>query len=79
MFGVAHSLLKRTRESRGNPATEIADGKVRSTTSEIMSRHEEMIVGSPDDELPAEVRELLAELENDRGVQLALDGPDTVI
>lgn len=67
------------RESRGNPTSEIADGKVRRATSDIMSRHEEMIVGSPDDELPAEVRELLAELENDRGVQLALDGPDTVI
>ena len=40
-----------------------------------MSRREESIVACPDDDLPGEVRELLAELENDRGVQLALEVP----
>jgi hypothetical protein len=40
-----------------------------------MSRREELIVACPDDDLPGEVRELLAELENDRGVQLALEVP----
>ncbi len=38
-----------------------------------MSRREELVVA--DDELPVEVRDLLAELENDRGVQLALEVP----
>ena len=40
-----------------------------------MSRREELVVASTDDELPVEVRDLLAELENDRGVQLALEVP----
>lgn len=40
-----------------------------------MSRREELLVACPDDDLPGEVRELLAELENDRGVQLALEVP----
>ena len=40
-----------------------------------MTKREELIVTTGDDELPGEVRELLAELENDRGVQLALELP----
>lgn len=40
-----------------------------------MSRREQLVVASADDELPVEVRDLLAELENDRGVQLALEVP----
>lgn len=40
-----------------------------------MTRREELIVTTGDDELPGEVRDLLAELENDRGVQLALEMP----
>lgn len=40
-----------------------------------MSRREELTVASSDDDLPGEVRDLLAELENDRGVQLALEVP----
>lgn len=40
-----------------------------------MSRREEIVVASADDDLPIEVRDLLAELENDRGVQLALEVP----
>jgi hypothetical protein len=41
-----------------------------------MSRREDLVVPSPDDELPPELRELLAELEEDRGVQLALEVPE---
>ena len=41
-----------------------------------MSRREDLVVPSPDDELPAELRDLLAELEEDRGVQLALEVPE---
>jgi len=40
-----------------------------------MSRREELVGASADDDLPVEVRDLLAELENDRGVQLALEVP----
>ena len=40
-----------------------------------MSRREQLVVTSADDELPVEVRDLLAELEHDRGVQLALEVP----
>jgi hypothetical protein len=40
-----------------------------------MSRREELLVASTDNELPVEVWDLLAELENDRGVQLALEVP----
>jgi hypothetical protein len=40
-----------------------------------MSRREELVVASADDDLPDEVRDLLAALENDRGVQLALEVP----
>ena len=40
-----------------------------------MSRREQLLVRCLDDDLPGEVRELLAELENDRGVQLALEVP----
>jgi hypothetical protein len=40
-----------------------------------MSRREELVVATADDDLPGEVRDLLAELENDRGVQLALEVP----
>lgn len=40
-----------------------------------MSRREQLLVRCPGDDLPSEVRELLAELENDRGVQLALEVP----
>ena len=40
-----------------------------------MTKREELIVTTGDDELPGEVRDLLAELENDRGVQLALELP----
>jgi hypothetical protein len=40
-----------------------------------MSRREELVVASADEDLPVEVRKLLAELENDRGVQLALEVP----
>lgn len=40
-----------------------------------MSRREHLVVASAGDELPVEVRDLLAELENDRGVQLALEVP----
>lgn len=40
-----------------------------------MSRREELTVASSDDDLPGQVRDLLAELENDRGVQLALEVP----
>ena len=40
-----------------------------------MSRREELTVASSDGDLPSEVRDLLAELENDRGVQLALEVP----
>jgi hypothetical protein len=42
-----------------------------------MSRREDLVVpSSSDDELPAELRDLLAELEDDRGVQLALEVPE---
>jgi len=40
-----------------------------------MTRRGELVVTNGDDDLPGEVRELLAELENDRGVQLALEVP----
>lgn len=40
-----------------------------------MSRREELTVAPSDGDLPSEVRDLLAELENDRGVQLALEVP----
>jgi len=40
-----------------------------------MTRREELVVTTGDDDLPGEVRDLLAELENDRGVQLALEVP----
>ncbi len=41
-----------------------------------MSRHEDLVVASTDDELPSELRDLLADLESDRGVQLALEVPE---
>jgi hypothetical protein len=44
-------------------------------TKESMSRREEIVGASAEDDLPVEVRDLLAELENDRGVQLALEVP----
>jgi len=40
-----------------------------------MTRREELVITTGDDDLPGEVRDLLAELENDRGVQLALELP----
>jgi hypothetical protein len=41
-----------------------------------MSRREDLLVASIDDELPSELRDLLADLESDRGVQLALEVPE---
>src|SRR5215217_7791213 len=40
-----------------------------------MTRSRELAVTNGDDDLPVEVRELLVELESDRGVQLALETP----
>lgn len=40
-----------------------------------MTRTRELVVTKADDDLPVEVRDLLAELESDRGVQLALETP----
>src|SRR5215216_8172577 len=40
-----------------------------------MTRSRELVVTNGDDDLPVEVRDLLAELESDRGVQLALGTP----
>src|SRR5215217_433084 len=40
-----------------------------------MTRSRELVVTNGDDDLPVEVRDLLAELESDRGVQLALETP----
>src|SRR5215213_3585991 len=40
-----------------------------------MTRSRELVVTNGDDDLPVEVRELLVELESDRGVQLALETP----
>jgi hypothetical protein len=41
----------------------------------MMTRSRELVVSNGDDDLPVEVRELLVELESDRGVQLALETP----